>query len=111
MNLAVTLHGYANGERVFPGVEGELADVPLTLGGRSFQLTPRVGLWLQPDGQRFRTSDADAGGLAALRVRSALSRRVGAFAEMEAKTAGWVAGVPYLDRNVTLRVGLSTVEF
>jgi hypothetical protein len=108
MKLAVTLHGYANGDRVFPGVEGGLVDVPLTLGGRPVQLTPRVALWLQPDGQRFRTSDADAGGLAALRVRTGLSRRVGAFAELEAKTAGWVAGVPYLDRNVTLRVGLST---
>ncbi|HUQ83021.1 MAG TPA: hypothetical protein VM076_17850 [Gemmatimonadaceae bacterium] len=108
MNLAVTLHGYANGERVFPGVEGELVDVPVTLGGHALQLTPRVGLWLQPEGQRFRTSDADAGGLAALRVRTLLSRRLGAFAELEAKTAGWVAGVPYLDRNVALRLGLST---
>lgn len=108
MNLAVTLHGYANGERVFPGIEADLVDLPVTLGARAIELTPRVGLWLQPEGQRFRTSAADAGGLAALRVRSALSRRVGAFAELEAKTAGWVAGNPYLDRNVTLRVGLST---
>jgi hypothetical protein len=108
MHLAVTLHGYANGDRAFPGIEGELLDVPVTLGARSLQITPRVGLWLQPEGQRFRTSDADAGGLAALRVRTGLTRRLGVFAEVEAKTAGWVAGVPYLDRNVTLRAGLST---
>ena len=109
MNLAVTLHGYANGERVFPGIDGAAVDLPVTLGGRTLAVSPRLGLWLQPSGQRFRTSHAAFGGIAALRVRTAVSRRVGAFAELEAKTAGWVAGVPYLDRNVTLRLGVSTM--
>jgi RNAse (barnase) inhibitor barstar len=109
MNMAVTLHGYANGDRVFPGVEGELFDVPVTVGGRTLAVSPRVGVWLQPEGQRFRTSEADAGGLAGLRVRAALSRRLGAFVDVEAKTTGWVAGVPYLDRQMTIRAGVSTL--
>ena len=100
-------HAYANGRAVFPGVEGELLDAPMTVGGRSVSVSPRIALWLQPEGQRFQTSRADAGGLAGVRVRSALSPRLSVFAELEAKTAGWVAGVPYLSSNVTLRAGLA----
>jgi hypothetical protein len=79
------------------------------LRGRALAVSPRLGVWLQPEGQRFRTSDADAGALASLRVRAGVSRRIGAFAEVEAKTAGWVAGVPHLDGNVALRLGVSTL--
>jgi plastocyanin len=36
--------------------------------------------------------------------------RLGAFAEVEAKTPGWVSGNVYLDRNVSVRTGV-TVTF
>ncbi len=65
-------------------------------------------MWAQPVAQQFRTRAARAGGLAALRVRTPLGRRVGALAEVEAKTAGWVSGVAQLDRAVNVRVGAST---
>lgn len=45
--------------------------------------------------------------LAAMRPRTSLTRHLGAFVDVEAKSAGWVAGTPYLDRNVSLRIGMS----
>jgi hypothetical protein len=108
LGIDVTAHAYANDDAIFPGLEAELIDVPLTVRGRALTLSPKLALWLQPERQRFRTSSGDAGGLAGLRVRTDISRRVGAFADVEAKTAGWVAGLPYLDRHVSVRLGLST---
>ena len=107
-NLFVVLHAYANGARTFPGLDVELVDHPLTVRGRRVELSPRLALWTQPAAQAFRTSDARAGGLAALRVRAPIARRVAALAEVEAKTAGWVAGVVQLDRAVNVRLGVST---
>ncbi|HZF68467.1 MAG TPA: hypothetical protein VEZ47_10545 [Gemmatirosa sp.] len=107
-NLFVVLHAYANGARTFPGLDVELVDQVRTVGGRRVELSPRLALWAQPEGQAFRTQDARVGGLAALRVRVPIARRLGALAEVEAKTAGWVAGVVQLDRAVNLRLGVST---
>lgn len=107
-NLFVVLHAYANGARTFPGLDVELVDHVRMVGGRRVELSPRVALWTQPAGQAFRTSDARPGGLAALRIRVPVARRLGGLAEVEAKTAGWVAGVVQLDRAVNVRLGVST---
>ena len=90
-----------NGERNFAGVDAELIDEPLTVRGRRLTVTPRVALWMQPEGQRFRDGDAKPGGLAGVRVRY---RR--AFVDLEAKSAGWVAGNVHLDGNVGIRFGV-----
>ena len=105
VGLFVVLHGYANGERVFPGIQAELLDYPVAVRGRALTLSPRAALWLQPDDQRFHTRDAAPGGLLALKVHRSGAGRFGAFAEVEAKTAGWVAGVVNLGPNVGVRVG------
>ena len=108
-NLAVTLHGYRNDARLFPGVEAELIDLPVTVRGRPLAITSRAAWWLQPEGQAFRTASSSMGGLLSARVRMATSERFGAFAELEAKTPGWVAGTPYLNGGAALRIGLSTI--
>jgi hypothetical protein len=107
-NLFVVLHAYANRARTLPGLDVEMVDHPLTLGGRRLELSPRLAIWAQPAGQAFRTTEARLGGMAALRVRVPLTKRLGALAEVEAKTAGWVAGVVQLDRAVNVRFGGST---
>ncbi|MBI4538917.1 MAG: hypothetical protein HY704_05325 [Gemmatimonadetes bacterium] len=109
VNLFVVLHGYANGARRFPGIDAALLEYPVTIGGRSLALSPRAALWLQPEQQRFRSTRAVAGGLAALRVDHPLSQRLGSFIEVEGKTAGWVAGTVDLASNVSVRLGVSTV--
>ena len=87
-NVMLTLHGYRNGRRNFFGVEGALHD------------RVRVALWRQPEHQLFRDKHGRLGALVSVRLH-----RAGTFAELEAKSAGWVEGNVHLDRSVTLRIG------
>jgi hypothetical protein len=107
-NLFVALHAYANDARTLPGLDAQIIDRPVTIAGRQIELSPRLALWMQPADQAFRTHDAQAGALAGLRASTVVSGRLGAFAEAEVKTAGWVAGVVQLDRAINVRVGAST---
>ncbi len=104
-------HNYVNGERYFPGLEVQLWRRRVRLGGADYLLSPRLMLWLQPEAQAFRTDSVKAGGLAALRIGRALGGRLEPYLELEGKTAGWVAGIAHLDRNVALRVGVSALLF
>lgn len=104
--LFVVLHGYKNKEHTFPGVEVELVDHPVELSGRNVLVSPRLGLWLQPEDQRFRSKGGTAGGLASLRMAMPLRHRYGAFIEIEGKTEGWVSGNVSLDPDVSIRFGL-----
>jgi len=106
-NVLLTVHAYANGERSFAGLEAALVDRPVTVFGRALTVSPRIAIWQQPKGQWFRTSESSAGGLVAVKVRRAGKGRLGAFAELEVKTAGWSAGSVALDRNASARVGVS----
>ena len=109
-NVLAVVHRYANAARTFTGVDVRLLDWPVQAHGRTFALSPRLSAWQQPVGQAFRTGKADLGGLAALRMDYRQTGRLGAFAEVEAKTSGWVSGNVYLDRNVSVRTGV-TVTF
>jgi hypothetical protein len=105
VNLWVVLHRYENAQRRFAGVDARVLDYPVSFGGRHLHVSPRAALWMQPRDQVFRTSDAAFGGLASLRVHRAGTGRLGTWAEVEAKTAGWVAGNVNLGANVSVRLG------
>jgi len=107
VNLLIVAHAYANHEHIFPGLEARLVDYPLTVRGHALAVSSRVAWWRQPDGQRFNAAAGNGGGLISVKVRGGGVRRVGAFAEVQAKTAGWVAGAEALDRNVSVRAGVS----
>lgn len=87
-NIFIVAHAYRNHERMFPGVEASLHD------------RLRVALWRQPAHQLFRDRAGRLGGLVSVRAH-----RRQFFAEVEAKTEGWVEGNVHLDRSVTLRIG------
>lgn len=108
-NVVVTLHSFKNRDNRFAGIDTELVDYPVTIAGRAWQVSPRLALWSQPARQRFDATEGAVGGLAGVRVRTALSRRLGAFVDVETKSAGWVAGTAYLDRNTSVRLGLSVL--
>jgi hypothetical protein len=108
-NGFVVLHAYDNDARTLAGLDAELIDQPYTVANRRVELSPRLAVWMQPARQAFRTRDASAGGLAALRIRGTISQGLGALVEVEAKTPGWVAGVAQLDRAVNVRIGVSTI--
>ncbi|HEX8360938.1 MAG TPA: hypothetical protein VF613_12560 [Longimicrobium sp.] len=107
LNLSVALRGYANGERSFPGIEAEVLDYPLR--GTRLTVSPRLALWMQPEGQRFRSTRGVPGALASVRVHRPLDRRFGTFAELEGKSAGWVLGNANLDAGFSFRVGGSVM--
>ena len=106
-NLLAILHWYENGERVFPGLEVELIDHSVSVGGRQLALSPRAALWLQPENQLFASRGGDPGGLVGARVRYPTSTRFGMFVDVEGKTDGWVVGNAYLGASVAMRVGAS----
>ena len=89
----VVLHDYKNRERHFPGADVQLLDTPLTL---------RLALWLQPERQRFRDRRGKPGGLIGVRVDRGTT-----FAEVEAKSRGWVQGIESLEASLALRFGLT----
>jgi hypothetical protein len=104
--LLVVLHRFGNEAGAFPGLDLELAGRRARVVGGELELTPRISLWRQPRGQSYTSPDGKAGGLAGLRVRRSLGRRVSSWVEIEAKTAGWAAGSVSLERDVSLRLGL-----
>ena len=111
--LYAVLNRYENGVRRFAGVDVRALDWPVSVHGRALRVSPRLALWSQPATQRHVDAAGTLGGLAALRVDhgGTAGDRVGTFAEVEGKTAGWVSGNVYLDRNVSLRVGLTTAFY
>jgi hypothetical protein len=104
-SVFVILHSYFNGERYFPGIEVELQRYSVPVGGRSVDITPRLAAWLQPDGQRFRTAGGTPGVLGSMRFEPRAGRGLAPYLEIEAKTAGWVAGNVDLGSNVSVRLG------
>jgi hypothetical protein len=105
LGLVLALHGYFNQVRVLPGIDAALVGFPFAaVGAAVLSLDLRLALWLQPSGLRFATEASTPGALGALRL-TARRGPAAAFAEVEAKSAGWVAGNVYLDANVSARVG------
>jgi hypothetical protein len=107
VNLLFVAHAYANSDRYFPGIELQLHEYPAQIFGRAVTMSPRGLLWLQPEGQRFRTTASQVGGLVSLKIRQRTRKRLGAYVEVSAKSAGWVAGEVELGSNVSVRLGAS----
>lgn len=102
----IGLHGYHNKEKFFPGIEIERPSFKLKGRKKDIPMQARIMLWLQPHDQLFTTAKAQAGGLLQMRGKHQLGKSFSVYAELEAKTKGWVAGNPYLDQNITMRMGL-----
>jgi hypothetical protein len=102
----IGLHGYHNKEKFFPGIEIEKPSFHIKAGKKNIPLQARAMLWLQPKDQLFTTTKAQAGALLQCRGKYQVGKIISVYAELEAKTAGWVAGNPYLTKNLTMRTGL-----
>ena len=109
VKLFVVVHTYVNDRKWLPGIDAELLDYPLQVLGQRVLVSPRAALWLQPDRQRFDSARARPGGLLAVKAHRRGSGRWGGYVEVEAKSAGWVAGRVDLDANVSVRVGASMI--
>ncbi|MBK1441192.1 hypothetical protein JHJ32_14430 [Parapedobacter sp. ISTM3] len=101
-----SLHGYRNKHRLLPGIEMERSPHAFDLmGDDRLLLQPMAMLWLQPG--EFYDRRARPGGLLRLQGAYSLGNTWRVVATAEAKTAGWVAGNPYLDAKASLRLGIA----
>jgi hypothetical protein len=107
-NMAFAYHSYMNYEHYFPAIEAELVDFPVPFTSKfGLLLSPRILLGMQPRDQEFMTADPEFFAMAGCRVDFALSKYVFPYLDISAKTDGWVAGNEFLERNVSLKAGIS----
>jgi len=107
LNLLLSLHGYFNHGGPYPGLELQLFRLPVgAVRGIPVALSARVAGWLQPERLRYDASAVDTGGLLSVRAGLGLAPGFEPYVEVEGKTAGWVAGNVFLDRNISARMGL-----
>jgi hypothetical protein len=104
----VTLHAYANEERLYPGAELDLSHLPVPVLGGALAASFAVALWQQPAGQRFATRAGSWGGLAGFGVHLPARDWLEVTLRVQGKTGGWVALEPALARALSgsLEVGL-----
>jgi hypothetical protein len=107
IRLCVIGRFYANKSRAFPGFEAALVRYPLEL--RGFRVTAgfTLALWMQPEGQRFRTAAASPGGLLRVNAAIPIAERAEWFVQPEAKSFGWAAGVVYLEEALQVSTGVN----
>lgn len=100
----VTLHNYRNQQESFPGLEWQrFAAAPDWLPP-AWRMDWRVALWRQPQALAFATSEWKWGGALTLRAMKAKGNWT-PYAQLEAKTEGWLAGNVYLDPNYSAQLG------
>lgn len=111
LGVFATAHAYGNDGHVFPGISAELVRYPIHVTDEiALVVSGRLAGWRQPRGQRFATADADTGGLAGVRIGVPL-HGIEAYADIQLKSAGWVASEPNLGSGVTTLAGLAMPLF
>ena len=106
-NFVFVYHNYQNYKQIFPAVEAELIDFPLSYKKFNVFLSPRIVAGVQPKNQEFMTSKVDFLGLIGCRADFKVYKNFFSYLEVVAKTKGWVAGNVYLDDNISFKMGLS----
>lgn len=103
-NLLFAVHNYNNHTEPFFGIEFGLIDKPI---GKQVLLSTVVHGWVQPENQDFYTLDGARGGAVDVNASIKLAGNFRAEAGVTAKTAGWLMGNPYLDKNISGRIGIA----
>ena len=103
--FSAALHQYKNYENHFYALELNWVDAAFPQA-KNFSFTSRVMLGTQPDNQEFFTNASQFFGLVSVLANYAVNNTLGAYAQLQAKTAGWVAGDEYLTGMLRLRAGI-----
>jgi hypothetical protein len=107
-NMIFTYHSYTNYEHYFPAIEAELIDFPVRFTPNfGLLISPRLLLGMQPRDQIFMTGEPEFLGLLGCRVDFAVSKHFFPYFDLSIKTDGWIAGNEYLERNASVKAGLS----
>lgn len=105
-NFYAVIHRYSNQKQSFGGLEVQWVDKPIRVARQPLVLTMRGMAWSQPAEQSFFATKGKPGGLFSVQLRTGSGRVWQPYIEAEAKTAGWVAGNPFLDAKTSVRAGV-----
>jgi hypothetical protein len=108
VNLFVSVLNQMNYKSYFPGLDVQLSDYPVKVFDKQIYLGGRAMAWLQPQDQNFKTDKAQFGALGSISLSVPVNDILRVNGEVEAKTAGWVAGNMFLEPNISMRLGVST---
>jgi hypothetical protein len=100
------LHCYQNYRHSFPAVEAQMIDWEKSFLSQTILISPHLLLGMQPLDQSFRTSKAAFAGLFECKFELSTRAAFRPFAELSAKSKGWIAGNEFLDRNLSFRCGV-----
>jgi hypothetical protein len=103
------LRAYVSESLVLPGVAAELVRFPLPILRAT--LTPRARLWWQPKHLRFDASSAQVGAAVEARLNVPVVGPAELYAEVDAKSAGWMVGNAFLGPSLNFRTGFEAVVF
>ncbi|GHU84467.1 hypothetical protein FACS189473_1920 [Spirochaetia bacterium] len=107
-NIVFAYHNYVNYKNYFPAIEAELVDYPVKITPKfGLLLSPRVMIGMQPKDQEFKTQEVEFFGLIGARVDFVVIKHFLPYLELTLKTDGWVAGNEFLEKNISLRIGMS----
>ena len=105
-NWVFTVDGMLNAEMALPCLGAELFRYPVMLGRKQIFVSGNASAWLQPKDQLFHSTSMEPGAMLLAGAAVPLGSFLEAFAEADAKSAGWVAGNAYLDAAMQARAGL-----
>lgn len=106
LGMKATLIAYHNAYRWFPGLMCEFYDIPLN---EDLRMNISGGLWEQAAHQKFFTRAGTLGAYSAITLKQRWLTRISIYSQLLAKTQGWLSGNPYLDRNISVKLGLEFI--
>ena len=74
-------------------------------------VTPRARLWWQPKHLRFDADSGQAGGAFEARLNVPVAGPAEVYAELDAKSEGWMIGNAFLGPSLNFRTGFEAVVF
>jgi hypothetical protein len=102
-NLLFAVHNYNNHTEPFFGLELGLIDKPI---GEKVAFSVIVQGWVQPEDQDFYAQSGKRGGAVDVNASVKIAKGFSAEAGVTAKSLGWMMGNPYLDKNISARLGI-----
>ncbi len=103
------VHNGMTDTRYLPGISFEQIEKPLPWN--SFSLSMGITIWPQPKDQRVETVKLDTMAYGSSQLLYQISSQFSAYMGLTAKTAGWMAGDVFLDRNVSVQAGIRSILF
>ncbi|MHB1276934.1 MAG: hypothetical protein ACYC1Q_00890 [Bacteroidia bacterium] len=101
-DLLLDLHRYSNRAEQGTGVGLGIYNYKLN---DKLKSSVKVNIWNQP--KAFDGTDKTFGGCLSLSSEYRIKNNFSAYANLSAKTEGWMLGNPYLDKNLSMQVGVT----